>query len=183
MTGKLRSGLLLAAVVLVSGCASEDHQDLREWMTEQAKAMKGKIDPLPVVKPFDKVPYSGESLTPPFSPAKVVTTEAVADKTAPDRSRTPQPLENFPVESLRVMGVILDGRDGKGPYALIQTPSPNKPKHVRIGEYMGQNFGKVTEINRDCVIIMESVKDPSGVWVDRRQALSVAREGGARCQQ
>jgi type IV pilus assembly protein PilP len=81
--------------------------------------------------------------SPPFSPAKIVTLDVSADKSAPDRTRPQQPLEAFPIEDLRVMGIIMAG---SVPYALIQTPPPNKPKHVRVGEYMGRSFGKITAI-------------------------------------
>jgi len=166
---------LVAGVVFLTACASEEHQDLKEWMREEAKSMKGKVPPLPEIKPFPVVAYETESMTQPFAPGKIVTVEAVADKTAPDRDRQPQPLETFPLEDLKVMGVILNGAV---PYALIQTPAPNKPKHVRVGEFMGQSFGKITEINREGVTVMETVKDTNGAWVEQEKTLLVPQEGG-----
>lgn len=171
---KLRS-LILICPLLLLGCATEEHQDLREWMREEAKGMKGKVAPLPEIAAFPVVAYETETLTPPFAPGKIVTQEAVADKTAPDRSRPQQPLETFPLEDLKVMGIIMAGNL---PYALIQTPPPNKPKHVRVGEYMGRNFGKITAISRDSVTVVESVKDVNGAWVAQEKVLMVPKEGG-----
>jgi type IV pilus assembly protein PilP len=121
------------------------------------------------------VAYETETLTQPFSSGKIVTLEAAADKSAPDRSRPKQPLEIFPIEDLKVVGIIMAGTV---PYALIQTPAPNKPKHVRVGEYMGRSFGKITAISREGVTVLETVKDAGGAWVEQEKVLMVPKEGG-----
>jgi type IV pilus assembly protein PilP len=167
--------LLLLCPLLLLGCASEEHQDLRAWMREEAKGMKGRVAPLPEIAAFPVVAYETETLTSPFAPGKIVTLEAVADKTAPDRSRPKQPLEIFPIEDLKVVGIIMAGTV---PYALIQTPAPNKPKHVRVGEYMGRSFGKITAISRESVTVLETVKDAGGAWVEQEKVLMVPKEGG-----
>ncbi|MDP2135742.1 MAG: pilus assembly protein PilP [Sulfuritalea sp.] len=172
---KLRSLVVLCPLLLLLGCAAEEHEDLREWMREEARGMKGKVTPLPEITAFPVVAYETETLTPPFAPGKIVTMEAVADKTAPDRTRPQQPLEIFPIEDLKVMGIIMAG---DVPYALIQTPPPNKPKHVRVGEYMGRSFGRITAISRDSVTVLESVKDANGAWVAQEKVLMVPKEGG-----
>lgn len=167
--------VLLLCPLLLLGCSGEDHQDLREWMREQAKGMKGKVAPLPEIAAFPVVAYEAETLTSPFSPGKIVTLEATALKTTPDRTRPQQPLEIFPLEDLKVTGIIMAG---SVPYALIQTPPPNKPKHVRVGEYMGRNFGKITSISKDSVTVLETVKDANGAWVEQEKVLTVPKEGG-----
>jgi type IV pilus assembly protein PilP len=168
---KLLSFLL---VLLLAGCAAEEHQDLREWMRDEAKGMRGKVAPLPEITAFPVVAYETETLVPPFSPAKIVTLDVSADKSAPDRTRPPQPLEAFPIEDLRVMGIITAGAV---PYALIQTPPPNKPKHVRVGEYMGRSFGKITAITPEGVTVVETVKDANGAWVSQERQLNVPKGG------
>jgi type IV pilus assembly protein PilP len=167
--------LLFLCPLLLLGCAAEEHQDLREWMREEAKGMRGKVAPLPEITAFPVVAYETETLTPPFAPGKIVTLEAVADKTAPDRTRPQQPLEIFPLEDLKVVGVIMAGTV---PYALIQTPPPNKPKHVRVGEYMGRSFGKITAISRDGLTVRETIKDANGAWVEQERSLMVPQGGG-----
>lgn len=169
------SSLLLMIPLMLLGCAAEEHQDLREWMREEARGMKGKVAPLPEITAFPVVAYETETLTPPFAPGKIVTQEVAVDKTAPDRARPQQPLEIFPLEDLKVMGIIMAGNV---PYALIQTPPPNKPKHVRVGEYMGRSFGRITAITRDSVTVLESVKDANGAWVAQEKVLTVPKEGG-----
>ncbi len=166
--------LTLLLSLLLLGCAAEEHQDLREWMREEARGMKGKVAPLPEITAFPVVAYETETLTPPFSPSKIVTLDVSADKSAPDRSRPQQPLEAFPIEDLRVMGIIMAG---SVPYALIQTPPPNKPKHVRVGEYMGRSFGKITAITSDAITVLETVKDANGAWVSQERQLAVPKGG------
>ena len=161
-------------VLLLVGCAAEEHQDLREWMREEAKGMRGKVAPLPEITAFPVVAYETEALVPPFAHAKIVTVDVSADKSAPDRSRPAQPLEAFPIEDLRVMGIIMAGTV---PYALIQTPPPNKPKHVRIGEYMGRSFGKITAISAEGVTVVETVKDANGAWILQERQMSVPKGG------
>lgn len=168
-------GLLLLCVLLLLGCAAEEHQDLRQWMRDEAQNMRGKVAPLPEISAFPVVAYETETLTSPFAASKIVTLEAVADKTAPDRTRPQQPLEIFPLEDLKVVGIIMAG---PVPYALIQTPPPNKPKHVRVGEYMGRSFGKITAIGKDSVTVLETVKDTNGAWVEQEKVLTVPKEGG-----
>ena len=142
--------LLVLLPLLLSGCASDEHQDLRQWMRDEAKGMKGKVAPLPEITPFPVVSYETEMLTPPFATGKIVTLEVAADKTAPDRERPQQP------------------------------PPPNKPKHVRVGEYMGRNFGKITAITSEGITVVETVKDANGAWVTQEKLLIVPKEGGRR---
>lgn len=167
----------VAAGLVLVGCASSEHEDIKEWMREQAKDMKGKVQPLPEIKAFPAVPYLGDKLTQPFSASKILTSDATKDKSAPDRGRALQALENFPLEDLKVIGVLYDG---KTRYALIKTPAPNKPKNVRVGEFIGQNFGKITEISADGLTVLETVKDSSGAWVERETKIRVPGEGGKK---
>jgi Tfp pilus assembly protein PilP len=65
--------LTLLLSLLLLGCAAEEHQDLREWMRDEAKGMRGKVAPLPEITAFPVVAYETETLTPPFAPGKIVT--------------------------------------------------------------------------------------------------------------
>ena len=91
MTCRLIFSCVLTALLL-AGCASSEHDDLKEWMREQAKGMKGKVQPLPEITAFPAVAYEGEKLIPPFAAAKILTTDSANDKSAPDRDRARQPL-------------------------------------------------------------------------------------------
>jgi type IV pilus assembly protein PilP len=166
---------LVLTPLILAACSSVEHEDIKEWMRLQAKDMRGDVPPLPKVEAFEAVPYDSAALMSPFSSSKILTGEALADKTAPSQDRPKQPLESFPLEDLRVTGVIIDG---KAPYALVQPPAPNKPKHVRVGEYVGQNYGRVTAITKDGMTVAETVKDTNGAWMEREVPKLIPREGG-----
>lgn len=173
----MRHLLLLSLSIFLFGCTSEDHQDIKAWMKDQAKDMRGRVSGLPEIKPFPPVAYEAENMLSPFVVGKIVTIDSAIDKTALDRNRPLQPLENFPLEDLKVVGIILSGSK---PYALIRTPPPNKPKNVLLGEYMGQNFGKIVAITKDGVTVRETVRDINGIWVAQEKILSVLKEGDSQ---
>src|SRR6188474_1644853 len=145
-----RSSLIrwLASVVpplgllLLTGCAGDPNQELKQWMDDQAKTMKGKVDPLPVVKPYIPFAYNAFDLPDPFKPRKIEPVRG-SSKLAPDLNRRKEPLESYPIESLRMVGTL---QQDKTMYALVRTNDRNVYQ-VRIGNYMGQNFGIITGIS------------------------------------
>lgn len=169
-----RLTIILSGLLMLTGCTTGEHEDLKQWMQEQSKDMRGRVPRLPEIKPFPPVAYDAGALVAPFSPSKIVTVDASLGNTAPDRDRPLQPLESFPLEDLKVVGIILSG---KAPYALIQTPPPNKPKSVLVGEFMGQNFGKIVAIGKEGVTVRETIKDINGAWVEQEKTLPVFRAG------
>lgn len=170
---------LAGLVVILSACGGGEQTELREWMQEQTKEMKIGVPPLPEVQTLPAVNYEGKDTKVPFSPTKIVTANTAASpqnsQAAVERAR--HPLENFPIEDLTVQGVILTG---KRPYALVQPKLPNKPMHVTIGDYMGQNFGKVVTITSAEVTVLETVRDNNGVWTEREIIKPVPRQGGEK---
>jgi type IV pilus assembly protein PilP len=166
--------LALAGALLLAGCAAEEHQDIKEWMRENSKDLKGKVPPLPELKPFPIVSYDGSTLTEPFSASKIIPEKSsTVGGNTPDFNRPKEPLEAYPLESLKLVGVMLPGKGvTKTPYALIQTSAGLF--YVVAGNHLGQNFGVVTAITETEVKIKETIKDPTGQtadWVDRPASL------------
>jgi len=167
--------LLIALVaVLLAGCANEEHQDLKEWMRGTSKTLKGNVPPLPELKPPPVVPYDGSAMADPFQASKIAPEQAAASggKT-PDFDRPREPLESYPLESLKLVGIMMPGKGNtKTPYALIR--SSEGLSYVVVGSHLGQNFGAVTAITASEVKIKETVKDPTGQtadWVERPVSL------------
>jgi len=48
---------------------------------------------------------------------------------------------------------------------------------VKVGEYLGQNFGKITKITETEVTLREIVQDAAGEWIERPTTLQL-QEGG-----
>ena len=142
----------------LAGCANNS-DDLSQWMNSEGKKLVGQVSPLPAVAPFIPIPYIGKELPDPFGPKK----STKISSNAPDNKRKKEFLETFPLDRLTLVGSILK----KGTlWGMVKTPD-NTISLVKAGDYLGQNFGKITSINESELVIKESVLDPQGDWIDR----------------
>jgi type IV pilus assembly protein PilP len=172
--------LVLVGAALLAGCGGESHQDLRVWMADQGKGARGKLEPLPQIKPYDPFAYNAFDLPDPFKPRKIEPAKGNS-KLAPDLARRREPLESFPLESLSMVGTLAKE---KTMYALVRTPDKDIYQ-VRSGNFMGQNFGVVTGISDTEITLKELVQDSAGDWTERSSALQlqqpdVRAQGGKR---
>jgi type IV pilus assembly protein PilP len=160
----------LMTVLLVAGCGGQSHQDLRNWMAEQGKGVRGKLDPLPQIKPYEPFAYNDFDLPDPFKPRKIepAKTESTS-KLAPDLNRRREPLEAYPIESLSMVGTLEKGRTL---YALVKTPERDIYQ-VRQGNHMGQNFGVIVGITDSDIKLKELVQDGAGDWSERSSTLNL----------
>jgi len=168
--------LLIAAVCGgLAGCNSEDHGDLRAWMDESTQGLKGQVKPLPEIKPSVIVSYETGALIDPFSAQKI---EPERKKGAgggsglmPDLDRRKEPLEQYPLDTLAMVGVLEQGR---AVYALVKADATLH--RVRVGNYLGQNFGVITGITGDGITLKEIVQDADGEWVERTSTLQLQEQ-------
>ena len=160
--------MVVAWVALLAGCGSATHEDLREWMAEQGKGAKGRLDPLPTIRPYEPFAYNAFDLPDPFKPRKIEPNKSTS-KLAPDLTRRREPLEAFPLESLSMVGTI---EKGKALYALVKTPERDIYQ-VRQGNYLGQNYGVVVDISDSELKLKELVQDGAGDWAERSSALNL----------
>lgn len=159
-----------AVALLLVGCAAEEHQNLRDWMSNEAKGMQGKIQPLPPLVEFPEVDYDVAALVDPFQEARLQPAKGRGSN-EPDRDRVRQPLEAFPLESLKMVGMMMMN---SRPVALIQA---DKTIHqVRAGNYLGQNFGVITKISEDEITLKELIEDANGDWVERFSSLQLQEQ-------
>lgn len=157
--------LLMSASLVLAGCGSGELDDLKRFVDETGKDMQGKIEPLPEVKIYEPFTYSAFDLPDPFKPRKL--SLGGGGGLQPDLSRPKEPLEAFSLETLKMVGVLSQ----KGViHAVIKTPD-NAIYHVRKGNYMGQNFGLITQIGDSEVTLREIVQDSAGDWSDRTSTL------------
>lgn len=163
-----RTAIFLACLGLTA-CGGEEHQDLRQWMKESTKDFKGKIPPLPEIKSFPAVAYEAGDLLDPYNAAKIEPErKAGGGALKPDLDRRKEPLEAYPLESLKMVGALIKG---KMVYALIQA---DKNLHqVKIGNYMGQNFGIITDVSETEVKLKELVPDSLGDYMERTSTLQL----------
>ncbi len=166
---KLRLAACGVVALLVAGCGGESHQDLRAWMQEQGKGVKGKLDPLPQVRPYEPFTYNAFDLADPFKPRKIEPLKG-GSKLAPDLNRRKEPLEAYPLESLQMVGTL---QRGKSTYALVRTTDKDVYQ-VKVGNYMGQNFGVIVTIGDGDIRLKELVQDGAGDWTERTSTLQLA---------
>jgi len=167
---------LVSLLVVLGGCAGEEHQDLKEELKKLTADMRGKVAPLPTVKPYEPVPYKALDLPDPFSPARIELVTKVASGgggVKPDLNRPKEPLEAFPLESLKVVGFL---QKGKQAYALVRADA--SVYRVKAGNFLGQNFGLITNITDSQVQLRELVQDAGGDWSERVSTLQLQEAGG-----
>ena len=165
--------LVPVALVVLGGCSSE-MSELKQFVKESDKGLPRKIEPLPAVKPFEPFTYEGFDLPDPFKPRKLAAPrEGAGGGLAPDLNRRKEPLEAFPLEQLKMVGTLSQGKDT---YALVR--ADKTLYRVKKGNYMGQNFGLITDVTESEIKLKEIVQDSAGDWAERQSALPLLEETG-----
>ena len=163
----------IAVAAVLGGCSSEI-DELKAFVRDSEKGLPRRIDPLPAVKPFEPFTYEGFDLPDPFKPRKLTgPREGAGGGVAPDLNRRKEPLEAFPLESLKMVGTLSQSGET---YALVR--ADKTLYRVRRGNYMGQNFGLITEVNEGEIKLKEIVQDSAGDWAERQSSLPLLEEAG-----
>jgi type IV pilus assembly protein PilP len=165
--------LALACVAMLAGCEGEQYSDLKKELNDMTKDLRGRVDPLPQVRPYEPVPYQAENEVDPFRPDRIEVAAAAGSSPAasgkqPDLDRPKEPLEAFPLESIQMVGSLTQGRETFG---LVKA-GPNLYR-VRKGNYMGQNFGVITGIDEVQISLKELIQEGSGEWIERASSLQL----------
>jgi type IV pilus assembly protein PilP len=165
-----RAAVALVSAALLAGCGSRNHQDLLDWMAAQGKGMRGHLDPIPQIKPYEPFAYNDFDLPDPFKPRKIEPAKSDnANKLAPDLNRRKEPLEAYPLESLSMVGTL---QKGQALYALVKTPERDLYQ-VRQGMHMGQDYGVIVAISDTDIKLKELVQDGAGDWSERSSTLNL----------
>jgi type IV pilus assembly protein PilP len=174
MSAPTRLAGILAAAMLAVSCSGEEHGDLKQELASLTKDLRGRVDPLPQVRPYEPVPYTAEGQIDPFRPERIEVAAARGAASAStalieeQKKRPPEPLEAFPLESIQMLGTITQNKET---FALVKA-GPNLYR-VRKGNYMGQNFGVITAIDEAQINLKELVQDSAGDWVERTSSLQL----------
>ena len=168
--------MLSSASVLLVGCGG-DIDELRQWMEQQRKEAKATVTPLLPPKKFLPQPYESGAGVDPFSPQKLsvaIKQEAAQPNSllTAEISRRKEPLEAYPLDTMSMVGSLT--REGKR-YALLRVD--NLLYQVKAGDYLGQNFGRITKINETEITLREVVQDAAGEWIERTSTLQLQEKG------
>ena len=178
----LALGMGVAAAVVLGGCTASGQDELRSWMQAERNSIKPSVKPIPEPTKFVPQAYGAEQQLPPFSAEKLASVlrgspnapVANAALIEPELARRRQPLEAFPLDTMTMVGSL--NRDGE----LVALVKVDKLLYqVRPGNYLGQNFGRVTRITETEVTLREIVQDGVGEWTERPAALQLV-EGNTK---
>jgi len=156
----------LLAAAMLAGCSAE-HDELREWMERERREVKPNVPPLQSPKQFNPEPYSSAQAVDPFSTQKLTVAlkqEARQPNSAlaAELNRRKEPLEAYPLDSMSMVGSVT--KQGK-PFALLRVD--NLLYQVKVGDYLGQNYGRITRIGETEIALREIVQDAAGEWIER----------------
>lgn len=164
--------VLLTLLFTMTGCSSIDNSDLNKRIAEIKSRPAKKIPPLPVFKPYETFYYSAVTEQDPFKLFDGASTAQSADEKLADsplKDRNPEALEQYPLDTLRYVGqLIADGKE----WAIITSPDMIVHR-VKVGNYLGQNYGRITAIQEDKILITETISDDYRGWIERDAALSL----------
>jgi len=164
---------IAAAVVvgagLLAGC-SDEQQEIRAWMQQQRAGMPTIKETIPPPKPFEPFRYENTGQVDPFAQSRLVAKGGAAPGAGiqPDLTRRREVLEGFPLDAIRMVGHMSNGRSN---FALLQVDST--VFQARVGNYAGQNYGMITRVTESEVRLKELVQDAAGDWTERETALQL----------
>lgn len=176
----IQKALILGPALVVSlgltACGSSEQEELQQWMTEQRNLTKPRIEPLPEPTKFSPQAYTQEGAIEPFSSQKLTqalnrdSNQATSNAAliAPELSRRKEPLEAMPLDAVAMVGSLI--KVGQ-PVALVRVD--NLLYQVRVGNYLGQNYGRITKISETEVGLREIVQDAAGEWIERTATLQL----------
>jgi type IV pilus assembly protein PilP len=183
MTRHIASGRLalmgLATALACMGLAgcTPGENELRDWMEQERRNAKPDVPPLTPPKKFNPEQYAGGDKVEPFSSQKLSVAlkqeaKQVNSLLAGELNRRKEPLENFPLDSMAMVGSVY--REGRQ-FGLLKVD--NLLYHVKVGDHIGQNYGRIMKISETDIGLREIVQDAAGEWVERNTNLQLQEKG------
>lgn len=158
---------------MLLACGTGEPEDIKQWMQESSRNLVGRVPPLPQLKPFPLVAYEGNAFSDPFAPERLLPERRAGSGKQPDLDRPREPLEEYPLEALTYVGLVRKKQGGIA-YGLVKAGNAIHP--VRVGNHLGQNFGRITAIEENQIRLVEIVQDPTGQtndWIEREAVLEL----------
>lgn len=172
---RILSFCVIGAATLLVGCADQN-EDIKQRMETAKAGMNRNVTPIEKVKPYDPLSYDAATLIEPFNALKAKIEGDRSGASLPEQNRPRQPLEDFPLESLKLVG-IFHGKSG----TFAQILANGRGHQVQVGHYLGQNFGKIIKIetkkNEERIVIREVIRDADGKDEEKETELLLDSRG------
>lgn len=159
--------LALLAILAAGGCGRSitsqpgEAPNLEKWVAEVRARPAPPLEQIPLMQQFESFEYAAQGMRDPFSTAFTNTNEGSGPR--PNAQRRKQQLEQFPLDSLDMVGTL-----GLGARVVGLVMAPDKVTYrILPGEYMGQSDGRVTAVYEDRIELVELVPDGAGGWLER----------------
>ena len=176
MRSQLKALLSCTCLLLLVGCSSSGQEELDQWMSEQRNQTRSRVERLPEPTKFTPQAYTQQGAIEPFSSQKLA--QALKRESslstintaliAPELARRKEPLEASPLDAVAMVGSLI--KVGQ-PVALVRID--NLLYQVRVGNYLGQNYGKITKVSETGISLREIVQDAAGEWIERTATLQL----------
>lgn len=158
---------------VLAACGESSEQEVQQWMDKTRQDTVPSIQTLKEPKDFIPFVYDKKAEPDPFNPTKLQSALAKlnpgsAHGIRPDLDRRREALESIPLDALKMVGTLALGGVK---YALLQ--ADKGVYQVKMGNYVGQNFGLVTKVNDDSIELKEIYLDSGGDWAERVQTLEL----------
>jgi type IV pilus assembly protein PilP len=170
---QIRWSVAFVCVWMISGC-SNDFSDLEQYVATTRTKFQGSVEPLPQFEPYQNYVYSTFNYRTPFTePSAAEPDDQEGDAgPRPDKDRRKEPLEFFPLDSLKMVGTLERGGETWG---LIRDPDGTIHR-VQAGNHAGENFGEILRISESSVDLLEIIPDGLGAWIEREISLLLGEE-------
>ncbi|HEY9051470.1 MAG TPA: pilus assembly protein PilP [Gammaproteobacteria bacterium] len=163
----------LQLVLLLAACSS-NVSDLEQFIEQTRTKHIGSVEPLPQFKPYQTFVYTAADLRDPFEAAFDLE-EDKEQQTAglrPDQHRVKEPLEHFPLDTLRMVGIL---EQNKQVWGLVKDPG-NLVHRVQVGNYAGQSEGQIVSVSEEKIELIEIVPDGLGGYIERNATLAISED-------
>jgi len=165
-------GFLALSFMFLAGCGvGGGFSDLQSFMDEVRARPKGEIEPLPKFSPYESFSYSAAALRSPFQPSvklEMAAAQKGSQNIKPDEARTKQFLEGFNIEGFVMVGTLANE---SGAFALVT--GAGGVHRVKVGDYLGRNYGRIIAIDESKIDVVEVVPDGEGGWLERPRTLAL----------
>ncbi len=173
---QLNKIVVIIAVLVLTGC-QEHKEDLSAFIASVKAKQKPKIEPMPVMKTYDKFVYSASELRDPFivtvvdvaPPVEEEIKKVVDNGIHPDTNRLKEALESYELGELQFVGTLQQ----ENLWALVRSPE-GVIHRVKVGDYMGKHDGKITAITETEIKLKEIVPDGDVGYIERDNSLKIA---------
>lgn len=174
---KLFAIAILAATL--AACGDDNMSDLRDWVDGAKKRQKGAVEPLPEIKTVEPFLFKPEDIRDPFMQnEKSETPEESKGENGirPDTTRSKEELETYELDTLRMVGTI----NQQGQLWGLVRANDGTIHRIRVGNYIGRNYGKIIRIKEGQIELLEIIPDSPGGWRERKASLELIEASGEK---